>query len=335
MTSPAPPSQSAPIVCIGNAIVDVIARAEDDFLTHNRLEKGSMRLIDAEEAERLYAKMAAGQESSGGSGANTAAGIAALGGSTRFIGRVSDDQLGRVFQHDIRAAGVAYDTPFSTSEVPTARCLINVTPDAERTMCTFLGTSAELAEGDVDYDAIGTASIVYLEGYLWDAEAARAAMEKARDTVRTAGGRVSFTLSDLFCVDRHRSDFLALADGGVDILFANEQELKSLYETDDLGAALSAQEGRCELAVVTRGPLGAVVLNGSKRIEVPAQPVASVVDTTGAGDLFAAGFLAGLQQGRSPRDCALLGTVAAGEIISHYGARPLADLKALASKAFG
>ncbi|MEE4348854.1 MAG: adenosine kinase [Pacificimonas sp.] len=326
---------AAPIVCIGNAIVDVIAKASDDFLAAEGLEKGSMRLIDAEEAEALYAKMGPAQESSGGSGANTAAGIAALGGDVHFIGRVSKDQLGEVFAHDIRAAGVGFTTPPSTSAVPTARCLICVTPDAERTMSTFLGTSADLAEADVDYDAVAAAPITYLEGYLWDSDSARAAMVKARDTARGAGQRVSFTLSDMFCVDRHRADFRALASGGVDILFANEAELMGLHEAGDFGAAIAAQKGGCDLAVVTRGAKGAVVLSGDKVIEVPAQMTGRLVDTTGAGDLFAAGFLAGLQQGRSLHDSAVLGTVAAGEVISHFGARPQADLKTLAAKALG
>ena len=321
---------TAPILCIGNAIVDVIARADDDFLKAEGLEKGSMRLIDTGEAEALYAKMAAGQESSGGSGANSAAGIAALGGTVQFIGRVADDQLGKVFRHDIRAAGVDFETPPSKSGVPTARCLILVTPDAERTMNTYLGTSAELAESDVDYRAVKAAQITYLEGYLWDSPDARAAMVKARNVAREAGRRVAFTLSDTFCVERHREDFLGLARGGVDILFANEEELKRLYETDDFNAAVQKQRGACEIAVVTRSEKGAVVITEDDVVSVAADSVSEVVDTTGAGDLFAAGFLAGMQQGRSLEEAARLGTIAAGEVISHYGARPLADLKAVA-----
>lgn len=321
------------IVCIGNAIVDVIARAEDSFLAEHALTKGAMQLIDAEEAERLYAAMGPGREVSGGSGANTAAGIAALGGDVRFFGRVADDQLGEVFAHDIRAAGVAYDTPPAKDGLPTARCLILVTPDAERTMNTFLGASSDLGETDVDYDAVGRAGIAYLEGYLWDCDAAKAAMTKARDVVRQAGGRAAFTLSDAFCVERHRADFRDLAAGGVDVLFANEAELKSLYETGDFAAALDAQNGKCEIAIVTRSEKGAVVLHGGEAIEVPAVHVAEIVDTTGAGDLFAAGFLAGLTEGREMADCARLGAVAAAEIISHVGARPEADLKQLAAEA--
>ena len=324
---------TAPLVCIGNAIVDVISNADDAFLAQNGLTKGTMRLIDAGEAERLYSEMGPGQESSGGSGANTAAGIAALGGEVRYAGRVADDQLGQVFTHDLRAAGVAYETQPASGGNPTARCLILVTPDAERTMSTFLGASANLDEDDVAYDAVAAAPITYLEGYLWDSESARAAMQRARDTARQGGGRVAFTLSDLFCVERHRDDFRALASGGVDIVFANEQELKALWETDSLDEALSAQQGKCDIAVITRSEKGAVVLHGGKAIEVPAERVEKVVDTTGAGDLFAAGFLAGLQEGRDLGACARLGAVAAAEVISHYGARPLADLKALAREA--
>jgi|TARA_R100000501_G_scaffold16352_1_gene29706 sugar/nucleoside kinase (ribokinase family) len=323
---------NAPLVCIGNAIVDVIAPAEDVFLSDNGLPKGAMRLIDAEEAESLYAKMGAATEISGGSGANTAAGIAALGGSVSFVGRVADDQLGRIFRHDIRAVGVSYETPASTDGVPTARCLISVTPDAERTMSTFLGTSVDLSEADVDYDAVGAAPITYLEGYLWDSDSARAAMMRARDVARDGGGRVAFTLSDLFCVDRHRQDFQQLAAGGVDILFANEEELKGLYQTNDFQAAIAQQRGRIDIAVVTRSAKGAVVLSGEDTIEIPAADPGKIVDTTGAGDLFAAGFLAGLQRQLGLGDCARLGAVAAAEIISHYGARPEADLKTLAAQ---
>ncbi|MBV7255819.1 adenosine kinase [Pacificimonas sp. WHA3] len=322
----------APIACIGNAIVDVIAPATDEFLTANNLVKGSMTLIDTAQAEALYAKMQPGREISGGSGANTAAGIAALGVGVRYVGRVADDQLGNVFQHDIRAGGVFYDTPMSSAGTPTARCLILVTPDGERTMHTFLGTSVDLGEADVDFEAAAAADLLYLEGYLWDSDSARPAMERARDLSRAAGKRTAFTLSDGFCVDRHRDSFRELAGGGVDIIFANEDELKSLYETDDFAAALDAQRGKVQIAAITRSDKGSVILAGDETIEVPAKAVASVVDTTGAGDLFASGFLAGLQQDRSLTDCARLGAMAAAEVISHYGARPEADLKALAAK---
>jgi sugar/nucleoside kinase (ribokinase family) len=317
------------VLAIGNAIVDVIATADDAFLAAQQLDKGSMRLIDAAEAERLYAVMGPGREVSGGSGANAAAGMAALGCSVAFIGRVADDQLGQVFAHDIRAAGVDYLTPFADTGNPTARCLIMVTPDAQRTMNTFLGASQDLTEADVDYALVAQAGITYLEGYLWDPPAPRAAMARALQVARDHGRRVAFTLSDAFCVERHRDDFLMLADGKVDVLFANEVEIKSLYRTDDFDAAVAAIQGRLPIAVITRSEKGALVVTPDDRIAVPAAPVEKVVDTTGAGDLFAAGFLAGLARGRALADCARLGAVAAAEVISHYGARPEADLKAL------
>lgn len=325
-------TQQLDVLAIGNAIVDVISTANDAFLEAQALAKGSMRLIDAAEAERLYAAMGPAREISGGSGANAAAGIAALGGKVAFIGRVADDQLGQVFAHDIRAAGVDYLTPFADTGNPTARCLIVVTPDAQRTMNTFLGASQDLTEIDVDYGLVAQAGITYLEGYLWDPPAPRAAMAKALTVAREAGRRVAFTLSDAFCVERHRDDFLMLADGKVDVLFANEVEIKSLYRTEDFDAAVSAIEGKLPIAVITRGEKGALVVTPNENIMVPAEPVAKVVDTTGAGDLFAAGFLHGLSQGRPLGDCARLGAIAAAEIISHYGARPEADLKQLAAK---
>ncbi|MEO0499667.1 MAG: adenosine kinase [Pseudomonadota bacterium] len=321
----------APITCIGNAIVDVLAPVDEAFLTANGLARGAMTLIDTETAETLYAKMPPGKEASGGSGANTAAGIAGLGGGVRYFGRVADDQLGEVFRHDLVAAGVHYDVPFSNGGTPTARCLILVTPDGERTMNTYLGTSVDLGEAEVDYDAVSAAKLLYLEGYLWDSDTARPAMERAVQAVRGAGGRAAFTLSDGFCVDRHRDSFRELAAGGVDILFANADELTSLYETQDLAAALDAQRGKVDLAIVTRSAEGAVILAGDETIEIAAEPVDHVVDTTGAGDLFAAGVLAGLEAGRPLAECGRMGAVAAAEIISHYGARPEADLKALIS----
>ena len=317
------------VLAIGNAIVDVIAAADDAFLTAQGLDKGSMRLIDADEAERLYGVMGPGREVSGGSGANAAAGIAALGGNVAFIGRVADDQLGQVFAHDIRAAGVDYLTPFADSGNPTARCLIMVTPDAQRTMNTFLGASQDLTEADVDYSLVAQAGITYLEGYLWDPPAPRAAMAKALTVAREAGRKVAFTLSDAFCVERHRDDFLMLANGKVDVLFANEVEIKSLFQTEDFDTAIRAIQGKLPIAVVTRSEKGALVVTPDDLVAVPAAPVDRIVDTTGAGDLFAAGFLAGLAQGRSHADCARLGAIAAAEVISHYGARPEADLKAL------
>ncbi len=323
------------IVVIGNAIVDVIARAEDAFLDANGLRKGTMRLIDAEEATRLYGEMGPGREVSGGSGANAAVGIAALGRDVKFIGRVTKDQLGEVFAHDIRAAGVKYETPLANGATPTARCLILVTPDAQRTMNTFLGSSQHLSNLDVDYDAIAASPITYLEGYLWDAPVPRAAMTKAIEVARGAGRRVAFTLSDLFCIESHPVDFMEMARGGADILFAIEAELKGLYKTDDFGAAVAEQRGACEITVITRSEKGAIVLTRDEEIAIPAEPVSKVVDTTGAGDLFAAGFLAGLSEGQSLTNCAHMGAVAAAEIISHIGARPEANLRALVNKRLG
>lgn len=324
------------VLAIGNAIVDVIATTDDSFLAAEGLAKGSMRLIDADEATRLYNRMAAGREVSGGSAANTVAGIAALGGSAGFIGRVAPDQLGEVFRHDIRALGVHFDTPVGADAPPTARCLILVTPDAQRTMNTFLGASQHLEAGDLDADLIRSAAILYLEGYLWDPEAPRAAMRQAIEIARGAGRKVAFTLSDGFCVDRHRGDFRALLDEGrIDILFANEDEARSLTETASFEEAAARLEGKAGIVVVTRSEKGAVVLAGGQRVAVPAESAGQVIDTTGAGDLFAAGFLHGLVRGRSHADCARIGAVAAAEVIGHYGARPEADLKALVNSRLG
>ena len=322
-------THSLDVLAIGNAIVDVIATAEDSFIVSEGLNKGGMQLIDAAAAEALYAKMGPGREVSGGSGANAAAGIAALGGKVAFVGRVADDQLGQVFAHDIRAAGVDFLTPFADTGNPTARCLILVTPDAQRTMNTFLGASQDLTTADVDYDLVARAGITYLEGYLWDPELPRAAMATAREVAKANGRRVAFTLSDTFCVERHRRDFQDLADGRVDVLFANETEICSLYEVGNFDSAVRAIRGKLPITVITRSEKGAIVLAGDETIHVPAVPVAKVVDTTGAGDLFAAGFLHGLSQGRPLDVCARLGAVAAAEVISHYGARPEADLRAL------
>lgn len=320
------------VLAIGNAIVDVIATADEAFLASEGLAKGSMQLIDAAEATQLYGRMRSAREISGGSGANAAVGIAALGSSAAFVGRVADDQLGQVFAHDIRAAGVNYLTPFADTGNPTARCLILVTPDAQRTMNTFLGASQDLTREDVDYDLVKEAGITYLEGYLWDPPAPREAMVVALEVARANGRKVAFTLSDAFCVERHRQDFRDLADGRVDILFANEVEICSLYQVADFDSAARAIAGKLPIAVITRSEKGAVVLAGGQAIEVPAEPVARIVDTTGAGDLFAAGFLHGLAQGRDLNICAQFGAIAAAEVISHYGARPEADLRALTAR---
>ena len=317
------------VVAIGNAIVDVIARADDALITAEGLTKGSMRLIDAEEAERLYAAMGPAIEMSGGSAANTLAGMAVLGQRCSFIGQVADDQLGHVFTHDLRALGVAYETPPLAEGAPTARCLILVTPDGQRTMNTFLGASHLLEQSMIDEAWIADSEILYLEGYLWDPELSRAAMRRAIDVSRGAGRKVAFTLSDAFIIDRHGDDFRALiAEGLFDILFANEVEICALAETDDFEAAVASVAAQVPLLVVTRGSHGAIALTGGARTEVGAEPIDDVVDTTGAGDLFAAGFLSGQAQGRSIADCLTMGAVCAREIIAQVGPRAQTDLKA-------
>jgi sugar/nucleoside kinase (ribokinase family) len=324
------------VLAIGNAIVDVIANADDDFLAKEGLAKGSMRLIDAEEGDRLYSHMAAGREASGGSAANTVAGVAALGGKAGFIGQVAADQLGEVFRHDISALGVEYATPASEDGVPTARCLILVTPDAQRTMNTFLGASQHLTDASIDAAQIESAGILYLEGYLWDPEHPRQAMVKAIEIARNAGRKVAFTLSDSFCISRHRQGFLDLIDSGkIDILFANEAEITELAGESDFDAAVAKIAPQVPVLVVTRSEKGAIAVEGGTRAEVGAEPIDKIVDTTGAGDLFAAGFLTGRSQGRSLEYCLRMGAIAAAEVISHYGARPEADLKALVAAKLG
>jgi sugar/nucleoside kinase (ribokinase family) len=325
------------VLAIGNAIVDVIATANDDFLTREGLPKGSMRLIDADEATRLYDHMGPAREISGGSAANSVAGIAMLGGKAGFVGQVADDQLGAVFAHDIRATGVEFTTPArAESDVPTARCLILVTPDAQRTMNTFLGAAQYLPPQALDEDQVRGAAILYLEGYLWDPTEPRAAMERAIAISKAAGNRVAFTLSDAFCIERHRDGFNGLIDSGrIDILFANEVEIISLTQLEDFDAAVENLSARLPLLVVTRGEHGAIAVEQGQRVEVAAEPVDRVVDTTGAGDLFAAGFLAGISRGRPLEESLRMGAIAAAEVISHYGARPEADLKALVAQKLG
>ena len=325
------------VVAIGNAIVDVLSPSDDAFIATEGMTKGSMQLIfSPAEADALYAKMGPGREASGGSAANTVAGIAALGGRTGFIGQVADDQLGEVFAHDIRAAGVRFDTPTRAGEPTTGRCLIFVTPDGQRTMNTFLGAGQFLPEAALDRAVIADSAILYLEGYLWDPEEPRAAMRAAIDVARGAGRKVAFTLSDVFCISRHGDDFRALlAEGLIDILFANENELTALARTEDFEAAVTALSAQAPTLVVTRGEQGALAVQDGTRVEVPAEPVARVVDTTGAGDLFAAGFLHGQASGRDLRTSLRLGALCAAEIIAHYGARPEVDLKALAAEKLG
>ncbi|MBV8972794.1 MAG: adenosine kinase [Sphingomonadaceae bacterium] len=317
------------VLAIGNALVDVIATHDAAFLGAHAIPKGTMRLIAADEAERLYALLGPGREVSGGSAANSVAGIAALGGKPAFVGRVAADQLGQVFAHDIRAAGVHYATPAMADGPPTGRCLIVVTPDGDRTMSTYLGACQELSVADLDAETVRASAVLYLEGYLWDPPAPRAAMRLAIAVARAAGRTVAFTLSDVFCVEGHRDDFRALLGSHIDILFGNENEVRALYRTDDLGTAMAELARHATITVVTRSEKGAVVIAGGETIEVPAEPVARVVDTTGAGDLFAGGFLHGFVAGRPLAECARIGGIAAAEIISHYGARSEADLKAL------
>ncbi|MGJ3647481.1 adenosine kinase [Sphingomonas sp. GlSt437] len=332
MTTPA-----LDIVAIGNAIVDVLSPCDDGFIVREGMTKGSMQLMfSPAEADALYAKMGPGTEASGGSAANTVAGMAALGSKCGFIGQVAKDQLGQVFAHDIRAAGVHFDTPARDGEPSTARCLIFVTPDGQRTMNTFLGASQFLPAHALDHDLIAQAAILYLEGYLWDPEEPRAAMRAAIDIARGAGRKVAFTVSDVFCIGRHGGDFRALiADGLIDILFANENELLALAEVDDFDGAVAKIAAQVPTLVVTRSEKGAIALAGGARAQVSAEPIDKVVDTTGAGDLFAAGFLHGQAQGWGLEKSLRLGAICAAEIISHVGARPMVDLKALAAAKLG
>ena len=325
------------VVAIGNAIVDVLSQADDAFITEQGMAKGSMQLVfSPAEADALYAKMGPGIEASGGSAANAVAAIAALGGRTGFIGQVANDQLGEVFAHDIRASGVAFTTEARDGEPTTARCLIFVTPDGQRTMNTFLGASQFLPESALDRDLIASGAILYLEGYLWDPEEPRRAMRAAIEVARKAGRKVAFTLSDVFCISRHGPDFRDLmARGLLDIMFANESEILALMEVEDFEEAVAAAAAQVPLLVVTRSEKGAIAVSGSQRASVGAEPIEKVVDTTGAGDLFAAGFLSGQAQGKSLEQSLRLGAICAAEIISHYGARPMCDMKALVAEKLG
>jgi sugar/nucleoside kinase (ribokinase family) len=317
------------VVGIGNAIVDVLAHADDRFLATEGLAKGTMTLIDAERADALYERMGAAVEVSGGSAANTMAGVASLGGRAAYFGKVRDDALGRIFSHDIRATGVAFDTPVATDGAGTARCLILVTPDAQRTMSTYLGACVSLTPDDVDEETVAASSVTYLEGYLFDPPRAREAFVKAAEIARRNGRRVALSLSDPFCVDRHRDALRLFVREHVDILFANEVEILSLTGATDFDGALGSIRGTVPIAALTRSAEGSVVATADAVHPVPAAPVARVVDTTGAGDLYAAGFLFGLTQGRGLAECGRLGGIAAAEVISHFGARPerpLADL---------
>ncbi|GGZ86603.1 adenosine kinase [Novosphingobium arvoryzae] len=324
------------VIAIGNAIVDVMAPCDDALIERLGMTRGGMTLIDTARAHELYDAMGPAREISGGSAANTLAGLAALGARCAFIGQVADDQLGEVFAHDIRAGGIAFDTPARAGDPPTARCLIFVTPDGQRTMNTFLGASQFLPPAVLDEAAIAAAKILYLEGYLWDPEEPRAAMRRAIAAAKGAGRKVAFTLSDAFVIERHGADFRAMIEtGDVDILFANHVELAALTGHDDFEAGLAELAPKVPVLVVTRGEHGAVAIQEGNRAEVAAEPIARVVDTTGAGDLFAAGFLHGHVSGRSLADCLTMGAIAAAEVISHYGARPEADLKELVLSRLG
>lgn len=319
------------VVGIGNALVDVLAHTTDAELQRLAVEKGIMQLIGTERAVDLYDHMGPAQEISGGSAANTIAGIAALGGRTAYVGKVKDDQLGRIFAHDLRAQGAGYETPLAPAghSHETGRCMVLVTPDGERSMSTYLGVSEFLAPDDIDEAQMASAEWIFLEGYRFDGPDSIAAFEKAVRAAKTAGGRVAITLSDPFCVERHRDEFLRLIRTDVDLLVANEHELKSLYLVEDLGAAMARAEAEIPITACTVGAKGAHVLTGGARFHAPAAAGVRVVDATGAGDLFAAGLLHGVVTGRDWETCARMGCVAAGEIISHLGARPEADLRAL------
>jgi sugar/nucleoside kinase (ribokinase family) len=319
------------VAAIGNAIVDVIAPATDAFLAENGLTKGAMMLVDPAASAGLYSKMASAVEASGGSAANTIAGLASFGGRGAFMGKVADDELGRTFARDMRGIGARFENTPLVGGPATAVSMINVTPDAQRTMCTFLGASVEFTDTDVEPEIVEASKIVYLEGYLFDAEAARRAFAKAAALAHGAGRRIALTLSDSFVVERHRGGLLGFIESQVDLLFANESELLALFETTDFDEACEQLLRRCELAAVTRSEKGSVILSKGETLHIPAEPVEKIVDTTGAGDQYAAGFMFGLSSGRSLADCGRLASLAAAEVISHYGPRPPVSLKDLAA----
>lgn len=324
------------VIAIGNAIVDVMAPCDDALIATLGLSRGGMTLIDTQQAGDLYAAMGPAREISGGSAANTMAGLAMLGAKCAFIGQVADDQLGEVFAHDIRASGISFATPMRAGDPPTGRCLIFVTPDGQRTMNTFLGASLYLPAQELDESAIADAQVLYLEGYLWDPEEPRRAMRRAIAAAKNAGRKVAFTLSAVFVIARHRQDFLALiAEGLIDILFANEEELAALTGIEDFQTGFDQIAAQVPTVVVTRGAEGAHARSDGAYAHVPAQPIDKVVDTTGAGDLFASGFLFGFVRGRALEDCLTMGAICAAEIISHFGARPEVDLKVLLAGKMG
>jgi sugar/nucleoside kinase (ribokinase family) len=328
-TTTKPTDAAYDVLGIGNALVDVLGTEADLFLGEHDLVKGSMALIDTERAEELYAALGETTETSGGSAANTIAGVASFGGQAAFIGRIHDDALGQAFAHDLGELGVHFADQRATEGEPTGRCLIVVTPDGERTMSTYLGASATIEAADLDLDLIASASVTFLEGYLFDQPAAKEAFRAAATAAHGAGRKVALTLSDGFCVDRHRDDFVALVQSGVDVLFANEDEITKLYECG-FDEAVARVRDACELAAITRGEHGSVIVSADEVLSVAAEPVAKVVDTTGAGDLYAAGFLYGLTQGHPLADCGRLGSLAAAAVIGHLGPRPGVTLAQLA-----
>ena len=330
-----PMEKTYDVVGIGNAIVDVLVQANDDLIDNFELTKGTMALVDEAQAERLYASVGPGLETSGGSAANTLAGVAQLGGRAGFIGRVRNDQLGGIFSHDIRSVGARFDTPAATEGPSTARCLILVTPDAQRTMCTYLGASVGLDPADLDLDMVAQAKVLYLEGYLWDSDEAKAAFITAAEVARAHGGEVALSLSDAFCVERHRESFQELVDGHVDILFANEMEITALYKANSFEEAADQVRGRCKLAALTRSEQGSVVLNGAGTHSVAPFQLGPLLDTTGAGDLYAAGFLHAYTQGQSVDECGRLGSLCAGQVVTQLGPRPQGSLKQLVAQHLG
>ena len=330
-----PMDKSYDVVGIGNAIVDVLVQADDDLIDNFELTKGTMALVDEAQAERLYASVGPGLETSGGSAANTLAGVAQLGGRAGFIGRVRNDQLGGIFTHDIRSVGARFDTPAATEGPSTARCLILVTPDAQRTMCTYLGASVGLDPADLDLEMVAQAKVLYLEGYLWDSDEAKAAFIAAAEVARAHGGEVALSLSDAFCVERHRESFQELVDGHVDILFANEMEITALYKANSFEEAADQVRGRCKLAALTRSEQGSVILNGTGTHSVAPFQLGPLLDTTGAGDLYAAGFLHAYTQGQDVEACGRLGSLCAGQVVTQLGPRPQGSLKQLVAQHLG
>ena len=310
------------VLGVGNAIVDILAQTDEAFLDRHGMAKGGMTLVDEAQAHAIYAAMGSGVEASGGSAGNTIAGVASFGGKAAFIGRVKDDEFGKIFAHDLRSLGVAFETPAAKDGPATARCLVLVTSDAQRTMNTHLGACVELTEDDIDPALVAAAQVTYLEGYLFDPPRAKEAFRKAARLAREAGRRVALTLSDSFCVHRYHDEFLELISDHVDILFANEAEIEALYPGTSLGEAAAQLAAKVEIAAITRSEKGSLLVRGDERAEVAAQPVAKLVDTTGAGDLYAAGVLFGLTRGQPLAECGRLGSIAAAEVISHYGARP-------------